>query len=100
MVSSIRTIDKSLSTLHTKCMSDSILSMTKRVGSHRNFYGVPTVQMAIYPPVELRKRIQQELVVRTVRDGAGIWNESRVIVDLLYEALGMDKPTQEPTNGR
>lgn len=81
-------------------MRNSILTTTKRAGRNRNFYGVPTVQMAIYPPVELRERIQREVVVRTVRDGAGAWNESRVIVDLLYEALGMPKPAQEAPNGR
>jgi hypothetical protein len=81
-------------------MGTSTLSTTKRTGSNRNFYGVPTVQMAIYPPVELRERIQREVVIRTVRDGPGIWNESRVIVDLLYEALDMDKPNQDTGNGR
>lgn len=73
-------------------MSSNTLSLTKRSGRNRNFYGMPTVQMAIYPPIELRERVQREVVVRTVRDGPGIWNESRVIVDLLYEAFGMDKP--------
>ena len=52
--------------------------------------------MAIYPPIELRERIEREVVLRTVRDGAGIWNESRVIVDLLYSALGLTPP-QRPS---
>jgi hypothetical protein len=78
-------------------MSTSTLSQTKRSGRNRNFYGLPTIQMAIYPPVELRERVQREVVIRTVRDGAGVWNESRVIVDLLYEAFGLDKPSS--TNG-
>ncbi|MBA3587074.1 MAG: hypothetical protein H0W41_05485 [Chloroflexi bacterium] len=73
-------------------MNTKTLSVSRRAGSSRNFYGQPTVQMAIYPPVELRERIQREVVIRTVRDGAGVWNESRVIVDLLYEALAMVKP--------
>lgn len=73
-------------------MSINTLSLPKRTGPHRNVYGMPTTQMAIYPPVELRERIQREVVVRTVRDGAGFWNESRVIVDMLYDAFQMPKP--------
>ena len=75
-------------------------SQSKRPRRFRNPYGVPTVQMAIYPPSELRERIEREVVLRTVRDGAGAWNESRVIVDLLYTALGVTPPQRasEPSN--
>lgn len=73
-------------------METNTIPVTRGKRPFRNVYGVPTVQMAIYPPEALRERIQREVVLRTVRDGAGVWNESRVIVDLLYEAFGMTAP--------
>lgn len=74
-------------------------SQPKRTRRFRNHYGVPTVQMAIYPPTELRELIEREVVLRTVRDGAGVWNESRVIVDLLYSALGITPPQRTKDGG-
>jgi hypothetical protein len=67
----------------------------------RHFYGVPTVQRALYLTPELKERIEREALSRNVRDGVpGKWTFSRTAVDILLDYFEMDKPTQDTGNGR
>lgn len=81
-------------------MSTSISPTTRsrkpRSGGRPLFYGVPTIQFPIYlPNLGLKERIEDEALARNVRDRnpERAWNVSRVVVDILLDHFGMDKPS-------
>ncbi len=64
------------------------------------FYGVPTIQFAIYlPAVGLKERLEDEALARNVRDRTPErpWTVSRVIVDILLTHFDIAKPSANPT---
>ena len=56
-------------------------------------YGKPTVQGTVHYPRELLTRLREEVVWRNARAGnPEDWAVSSLVVDILLDHFGMDKP--------